>query len=81
MQKQLDEIKEIIAKRVQDSFEKDFEGSIRAFAKKAGCDEKTIRQLFSGDQGMTINLLFKISKAINVTPSKLLEDLELKSEK
>ncbi|WP_277014081.1 hypothetical protein [Flavobacterium lindanitolerans] len=80
MQKQLDSIKKEVIQRIYVIFEKDFGGNNRKFARAVGCNEKTIRDLFADKHGMTLNLLFKITKAIKVSPSKLLEDLELNEE-
>jgi len=80
MQKQLDKIKDEVVQRIRVVFERDFDGNNRKFAKVVGCHEKTVRDLFSDNQGMTLNLLFKITKAIKITPSQLLEGLEYKDE-
>lgn len=80
MQKKLDEIKKEITDRIYKEFENKFENNNRKFAKAVGCDEKTIRLLFDHNQGMSLNLLFKIAAAIDVKPSELLKDLELKKE-
>ena len=55
-----------------------FEGNKLRFAKAVGCDEKTIRLLFDHNQGMTLNLFFKIAHALNIEPSSLIENLKLK---
>lgn len=55
-----------------------FAGNKLQFAKAAGCDEKTLRLLFEQGQGMTLNLLFKLAYALEVSPSELLEGLSLK---
>lgn len=80
MQKQLDKIKKEVVQRIHVVFERDFDGNNRKFAKAVGCNEKTVRDLFSDNQGMTLNLLLKIAKAIKITPSQLLEGLEFKDE-
>lgn len=80
MQKELDDIKKELVDRIRIVYERDFDGNNRKFAKKVGCNEKTVRMLFSDNQGMTINLLFKICFAINISPSELLKGLELKKE-
>ena len=54
-----------------------YKGNKLQFAKKVGCDEKTIRLIFDNNQGMTLNLFFKIAKALEIKPSELLEDLFL----
>ena len=78
MQQQLDKIKEEVTKRVYKLFMEKYKGNKLQFAKTAGCDEKAIRLLFENKQGMTLNLLFKLSQALDISPSKLLEGLTLK---
>ena len=78
MQNQLDEIKIILTKRIHSFFMEKFEGNKLRFAKAVGCDEKTIRLLFDHNQGMTLNLFFKIAHALNIEPSSLIENLKLK---
>lgn len=80
MQKQLDKIKGEVIQRIRVVFVRDFDGNNRKFAKAVGCHEKTVRDLFADNHGMTLNLLLKIAKAIKVTPSQLLEGLEVKDE-
>lgn len=80
MQKQLDSIKTEVVQRILVVFERDFDGNNRKFAKEVVCDEKTIRFLFDHNQGMTLNLLFKIARAIKTSPSELLKGLEFKKE-
>ena len=80
MQKQLDEIKREVTERIRKEFMVKFDGNKTKFASKAGCDEKTIRLLLDFGQGMTLNLLFKISHALGLKPTELLKDLELKDE-
>lgn len=78
MQQQLDKIKVEVTKRVYDRFMEKFAGNKLQFAKAAGCDEKALRLLFEQGQGMSMNLLFKLASALEVSPSELLEGLSLK---
>jgi len=78
MQKQLEEIKQEVTKRIYKEFMIKFAGNKLQFAKAAGCNEKTIRLLFDEDAGMTLNLLFKLAKALDVEPSELLKGLSIK---
>ena len=78
MQDQLEEIKKEVTKRIYLEFKQKFQGNKRQFAKKAGCDEKTIRLLFDFDQGMTLNLLFKLAFALDMNPSDLIKNLSIK---
>ncbi|MGQ2985358.1 helix-turn-helix domain-containing protein [Flavobacterium sp.] len=80
MQKELDDIKREVTQRIYKEFQSKFEGNNRKFAKAVGCDEKTIRLIFDHNQGMTLNLFFRIAAAIEVEPSVLLEGLNFKKE-
>jgi transcriptional regulator with XRE-family HTH domain len=53
-------------------------GNKLQFAKKVGCDEKTIRLILDKNQGMTMNLFFKIANALDIEPSELIKDIKLK---
>ncbi|MEE1897445.1 hypothetical protein V1389_03795 [Flavobacterium rakeshii] len=78
MQKELDDIKKEVTQRIYKEFQIQFGGNNRQFAKVVGCNEKTIRLLFDHNQGMSLNLFFKLAAAINMTPSDLLKGLEMK---
>jgi len=78
MQEQLDEIKEEVTKRLHKLFMKKYGGNKLQFAKAAGCDEKAIRLIFDEGQGLTVNLLFKLTHALDITPSELLNGLRIK---
>ncbi|MFT3793651.1 hypothetical protein [Flavobacterium sp.] len=78
MQGQLNEIKAEVTRRIHERFMEKYGGNKLRFAKDAGCDEKTLRLLFDEGSGMTLNLLFKLAKALNVSASELLSDLALK---
>ena len=60
MQKELDIIKEKLTKRIYILFLEQYDGNKSRFAKAIGCDEKTLRLIFDFNQGMTLNLFFKI---------------------
>jgi hypothetical protein len=77
VQKQLDEIKAELTKRIYILFMEKYEGNKLRFAKSASCDEKTIRLIFDKNQGITLNLFFKIAKALDIEPSELIKDLKL----
>lgn len=79
MQQQLDKIKVEVTRRVYNLFMEKFAGNKLQFAKAAGCDEKALRLLFEQNQGMTLNLLFKLAYALDVPASELLKDLALKA--
>lgn len=77
MQNELDAIQLELTKRIHLLFLEKFNGNKLAFSKAAHCDEKTIRRLFEHQQGMTINLLFKLAFALEVKPTHLLDGLSL----
>ena len=77
MQKQLDIIKQLVTKKMYTLFIEKYQGNKSNFAKDVGCDEKTIRLIFDHNQGMSMNLFFKICYALKVKPSDLLNDIEI----
>ena len=77
-QKELEDLKIELSNRIYERFDKLYAGNKSKFADECGCNEKAIRKLFNNEQGLTINLLLKIAKALNTTPSELLEGIELK---
>lgn len=77
MEKELNKIKKQLTARIYVIFQKDFDGNKTLFARTVGCDEKAIRLLFDFGQGMSLNLLLKIARAIGKTPSELLDGLAL----
>ena len=76
-QTELDYIKETLTKRIYILFIEKYKGNKLQFAKKVGCDEKAIRLIFDKNQGMTINLFFKIASALEVEPVDLIKDLKI----
>lgn len=80
MHNELDDLRKEVITRIYNQFQIKFGGNNRSFARAAKCDEKTIRLLWNHEKntGMTLNLLFKLAKALEMTPSKLLEGLEIK---
>ncbi|MFC6097677.1 hypothetical protein ACFPVY_13555 [Flavobacterium qiangtangense] len=78
MQTQIDEVKTLLLQRIHKRFLGKFDGNNRKFAIEVGCDEKTVRDLFSQKHGMTMNLFFKIALALDISPSELLDGLEFK---
>ena len=77
-QKQLENLKIELTNRIYDRFVKQYDGNKLKFAVACNCDEKAIRKIFNNEQGITINLLLKIAKALGTTPSELLQGIELK---
>ncbi|WP_395044265.1 helix-turn-helix domain-containing protein [Flavobacterium sp.] len=77
VQKQLDEIKETLTKRIYILFMEKYNGNKSRFAKDVGCDEKTLRLIFNNKQGMTMNLFFKIANALKIKPEDLIKGLQI----
>ena len=75
MQKKLDELEVELSQRIYKLFQTKFEGNNSAFARAAGCHEKTVRRIFNNEQGLTVNLLFKFCSALDITPSNLIDGL------
>ena len=80
VQNQLDKIRETLTKRIYILFMEKYNGNKLRFSKDVGCDEKTLRLLLSNKQGMTMNLFFKIAKALKVKPEDLIKGLQIFSE-
>jgi len=77
VQTELDNIKETLTKRIYILFMEKHNGNKLQFAKKVGCDEKTLRLIFDNNQGMSMNLFFKIAHALEIEPSELIKDLKI----
>ena len=77
MQNQLDGIKTEITRRIYILFMEKYEGNKLSFAKSVSFDEKTIRLIFNNNQWITLNLFFKIAKALDVEATELIKDLKL----
>lgn len=52
----------------------------RDVAYDAGLDVENLRKYMKGSQEMKVSTLFRISEALGVTPSELLEGLQTKKE-
>jgi len=48
----------------------------RAFARKLGVSVGSVARLITGPENMTLATLAKISRALHVTPSQLLDDAD-----
>jgi transcriptional regulator with XRE-family HTH domain len=48
----------------------------RAFARKLGVSVGAVARLITGPENMTLSTLAKISRALHVTPSQLLDDAD-----
>ncbi|MEO9851591.1 MAG: helix-turn-helix transcriptional regulator [Reichenbachiella sp.] len=64
-------------KRIETLFVKKFQGNKSVFAQACSCDEKTIRKILNGEQFISVNLAFRICKALEITMSELFEGLVL----
>jgi plasmid maintenance system antidote protein VapI len=78
--KAIDKLEEEIVDRVYKLFLEKYSGNKSAFAKASKCTETTIRRILRKEQGITINLLIRMAKALDTTSSELLKDLYLKNE-
>lgn len=79
MQKQLEDLKIELVDRIHKLFMEKFNGNKLQFAMACKCDEKAIRKIFNHEQGLTVNLLFKICFALDVTPSELFDGIKMNS--
>lgn len=68
-----------VVKRIETLFIKKYQGNKSAFARECGCDEKTIRKIMNGEQFISVNLAFRICKALDLTMSELFEGLALEN--
>lgn len=80
MQKQLEKIETELAKRIYNLHIEKFKGNNSKFAEASDCKETTIRRILRNEQGITINLLFRIANALEVPVTDLLKDLSIKKE-
>jgi plasmid maintenance system antidote protein VapI len=77
MQKQLEKIEIELAQRIYKLFMEKFDGNKSAFARASQCKETTIRRIFRNEQGITVNLLFRLANALEVSVSDLLKDFTI----
>lgn len=77
MQEQLDKIESELIERIYKLFMEKFKGNKSAFARAAECRETTIRRILRNEQGISINLLFRISHALEVEITDLLKNLSI----
>jgi plasmid maintenance system antidote protein VapI len=80
MQKQLEKIESELAQRIYKLFMEKFDGNKSAFARASECKETTIRRILRNEQGITINLLFRLANALQIPVNELLKDLSIKKE-
>lgn len=77
MQKQVEEIEVELIQRIYKLFLVKFNGNKSEFAKASQCSETTIRRVFRNEQGITINLLLRMCRALNTTTAEILEGLSI----
>jgi plasmid maintenance system antidote protein VapI len=80
MQKQLEKIETELAQRIYKLFMEKFDGNKSAFARASECKETTIRRIFRNEQGITVNLLFRLANALQVNATDLLKDFTIEKE-
>ncbi|TRW21467.1 helix-turn-helix transcriptional regulator [Flavobacterium zepuense] len=73
----LEEIELELSKRIYKLFLKKFGDNKSEFARASNCTEGTIRRILLNKQGITINLLLRIAKALEVEITDLLKGLSL----
>ncbi len=78
MQKQVDQIEIELIQRIYKLFLEKFNGNNSAFAEASQCSETTIRRIFSGKQGVTINLFLRMCHALNIDTREIFEGLSTK---
>lgn len=79
MQEQLDKIEAELIERIYKLFMEKFKGNKSAFARAAECRETTIRRILRNEQGISINLLFRICHALEVEITELLKNLSIEN--
>jgi plasmid maintenance system antidote protein VapI len=78
--KDIEKLETEIVERIYRLFLLKFDGNKSTFAKASNCTETTIRRILRNEQGITINLLIRISNALDTTPSDLLKGMHLNKE-
>ncbi|WP_258541767.1 hypothetical protein [Parvicella tangerina] len=66
-----------IVRLIESKFDEKFEGNKLRFANAVGCDPKTLRDVFSGNHYMSMNLFLKVCSALEEKPSELLAQIGL----
>lgn len=78
MQNEIEKIESELTERIYKIFIKKYDGNKSAFAKATKCSETTIRRILRKEQGITINLLFRIAEALDTTVIELLKNMSIK---
>jgi hypothetical protein len=80
MQKEIEKIELEVVERIYKLFLEKYSGNKSAFSRVSACRESTIRRIFRHEQGITINLLLRMAKALDTTVSDLMKDLYIEKE-
>jgi plasmid maintenance system antidote protein VapI len=75
MQKDIEKIELQLIDQIYKIYIEKYNDNKSAFAKASGCSETTIRRIFRKEQGITINLLLRMSFALDTTVCKLFKDI------
>ncbi|SHE78559.1 Cro/C1-type HTH DNA-binding domain-containing protein [Flavobacterium fontis] len=74
MQQRINNIESEVIERLYRLFILRYQGNNSKLAKASDCSETTIRRVFSGKQGVTLNLFLRICNALEVTPIEVLNE-------
>lgn len=80
MQKEIEKIELEVIERIYKLFLEKYSGNKSAFSRVSACRESTIRRIFRHEQGITLNLLLRMAKALDTTVSDLMDGLTIKNE-
>lgn len=81
MLKRFDEIEEKIAEKIYKLNLEKFNGNNSRLALLADCSETTVRRIFRNKQRMTLNLLLRFCKALDVDIVDLLKEIDTSATK
>jgi DNA-binding Xre family transcriptional regulator len=70
-----EKIKNHLTLELHKLFIRKFNGNKSLFARVAGVNESTIRDIFNTKRGMTLHIFFKLCYALQVDPSELMKDI------
>nr|WP_315240223.1 helix-turn-helix transcriptional regulator [uncultured Flavobacterium sp.] len=75
--KEIEKLEVEIVDRIYKLFLKKYEGNKSSFARDSNCSETTVRRILRNEQGITLNLLIRMTNALGTTPSEIFKDLHL----
>jgi DNA-binding Xre family transcriptional regulator len=70
-----EKIKLKLIQELHKSFICKFNGNKSHFAREAGVNESTIRDIFNSKRGITLHIFFKLCYALEINPSDLMKDI------